>query len=98
MKALAVIVLQFKQPAARAWKVPFNVTDRCYRMADRTGSDYSCIVCARDDQRPHKESCNHLGDGVHSCVLHGFRVIREIQSAASRHEGRANGGVPAEAE
>jgi amino acid transporter len=25
MKALAVIVLRFKQPAARAWKVPFNV-------------------------------------------------------------------------
>jgi hypothetical protein len=25
MKALAVIVLRFKQPAARAWKVPLNV-------------------------------------------------------------------------
>jgi amino acid transporter len=70
MKGLAVLVLRFKQPGAREWRVPFNFHIGRTEYSRRTGVDHAGALCPGDDQHVHQKGGDHLGDVLHGGVLH----------------------------
>ena len=78
MNALSVLVLRYKMPHAREWKVPVN-----FRIGGREIPVGLAIITAtalhpRGHQRPDQESRDHLGHCLHRRIFPGFRILRTL--------------------
>ncbi len=70
MKALSVLILRYKKPEAREWKVPLNFSIGKTEIPVGLGMITLRVVRPRNHQRANEKDRDHFRNRIHDCVLH----------------------------
>ena len=84
MKGLAVLVLRYKQPGDREFRVPLNLKIGKRGDSGRAGSDHADAVRPVPHQSLHQASGHHFGRRFHADLLCGFRNLRKNHQKGRR--------------
>ena len=95
MKGLGVLVLRYKRPDDRAWKVPLNFRIAEDRDPSRPDPDHSDALFPCHDQRPYEKDGDHFRVDLYSGVLSCFLVIRAPEPAADAAAPDSVRSIPA---
>ncbi len=95
MKALSVLVLRYKQPGGREWKVPLNFHIGKTEIPLGPDGDHGGAVRAGHHQRAHQEGGDHLRREFHHRLLHRLRAVRDLQPETQGGARAGDGEIPA---
>ena len=70
MKGLAVLVLRYKQPGKRDFRVPLNFTVGNVGDSRRPGFDYGDALCPEHHESLYQASGHDCGRGIHAGLLY----------------------------
>ena len=95
MKALSVLVLRYKQPEEREWKVPLNFHIGKTEIPLGLMAITVALFAPGHHQRADQEGGDHLRREFHHRLLHRLRAVRYLQPETQGGARRGEGKIPA---